>query len=601
MREVTTAPLSASPVVGGLAELVHANAERIPDSTAFRRKTPSGWTPVTARQFRDQVVEVARGLVASGVRPGDRVVVLSSTRYEWTLFDFAIWAARAVSVPVYATSSAEQVDWIVADSGATAAVVETEQHEHLVRDAFAKAGRDAPVWRIDTAVGELTRTGIAVLRSAVTGNRGLTDNSEPATIIYTSGTTGRPKGCVLTHANFLAEARNAVGVLHPLFGEGGAAGASTLLFLPLAHVVGRMIQIGAVWAGVTLGHTSNVRDALGDLATFRPTFVLAVPYVLEKIYHGAWQRAHGSGNGRIFDAAVDTAVAHSSAGSPGPLLGAKHAVFDRLVYRKLREVLGGRCRYVLSGGAALAPRLVHFFHAAGITVLEGYGLTETTSTATINTPDVFRAGTAGRPLPGMSIRISDAGEVLVKGPTVFQGYWHDPLATEESFQDGWFATGDLGRLDEAGFLVITGRSKEILVTSGGKNVSPGVMEDRITSHPLVGNAVVVGDGRRYVAALLTVDRQYFPVWKETKGKPAAATVRELAEDADLLAALQEAVDLGNEAVSRAESVRRFRVLEEEFTAENGYLTPSLKVRRGVVVEAFAGEVEACYPQDVGVF
>jgi long-chain acyl-CoA synthetase len=374
---------------------------------------------------------------------------------------------------------------------------------------------------------------------------------------------------VVTHANFLAEARNAVGVLRPLFRDGGTAGASTLLFLPLAHVVGRMVQIGAVWAGVTLGHTANVRDAVDDLATFRPTFVLAVPYVLEKIYHGARQKAHGSGRGKVFDAAVETAVAHSSADSPSPLLLARHAVFDRLVYRRLREVLGGRCRYVLSGGAALAPRLVHFFHSAGITVLEGYGLTETTSTATINTPDVFRAGTAGRPLPGMSIRISDGGEVLVKGPTVFQGYWHDERATAESFEDGWFTTGDLGRIDDAGFLVITGRSKDILVTSGGKNVSPGVMEDRVNGHPLVGNAVVVGDGRRYVAALIT--------------------------DPDLLADLQEAVDLGNAAVSQAESIRRFRVLSAEFTPENGFLTPSLKVKRGVVVEAFADEVEACYP------
>ncbi|WNV87156.1 long-chain fatty acid--CoA ligase [Umezawaea sp. Da 62-37] len=598
MREVATAPLPTVPVLGGLAELVHTNAERIPDSTAFRRKTPAGWVPVTARRFRDEVVEAARGLIALGVRPGDRVVILSSTRYEWTLVDFAVWAARAVSVPVYVTSSAEQVDWIVADSGATAAVVETGEHERLARDAFAKAGRDAPVWRIDDVVEELAKAGAAVPRSAVHDNRGTTENSEAATIIYTSGTTGRPKGCVLTHANFLAEARNAVGVLRPLFGAGGAAGASTLLFLPLAHVVGRMIEIGAVWAGVTLGHTPNVRDALGDLATFRPTFVLAVPYVLEKIYQGAWQKAHGSGRGGVFDAAVEVAVAHSSADSPGPVLGLKHAAFDRLIYRRLREVLGGRCRYVLSGGAALAPKLVHFFHSAGITVLEGYGLTETTSTATINTPDVFRAGTAGRPLPGMSIRISDSGEVLVKGPTLFQGYWHDERATAESFRDGWFATGDLGRLDDGGFLVITGRSKDILVTSGGKNVSPGVMEDRVNAHPLVGNAVVVGDGRRYVAALLTLDHQYFPVWKENRGKPAEATVADLLDDHDLLADLQEAVDLGNAAVSRAESVRRFRVLSAEFTPENGFLTPSLKIKRSVVVEAFADEVEACYPQHV---
>ncbi|SDG03593.1 long-chain acyl-CoA synthetase [Lentzea fradiae] len=598
MREVATAPLPTEQATGGLAEFVHLNAQRSPASVAFRRKTRAGWTPVTAREFRDEVVRVARGLVASGVRPGDRVVILSSTRYEWTLFDFALWAARAISVPVYVTSSEEQVDWIVADSGASAAIVETEQHERLTRGAFAKAGRDAPVWRIEDAAGELAKTGSAVPAQDVLANRAATENSEVATIIYTSGTTGRPKGCVLTHSNFLAEARHTVEMLQPLFKADGAEAASTLLFLPLAHVVGRMLQIGAVSAGVTLGHTSHVRDAVADLATFRPTFVLAVPYVLEKIYHGARQKAHGSGKGKVFDAAEDTAVAHSSSASPGPLLRARHAVFDRLVYRRLREVLGGRCRYVLSGGAALSPRLVHFFHSAGITVLEGYGLTETTSTATLNTPDAFRPGTAGRPLPGMSIRISEAGEVLIKGPTVFQGYWNNEEATRESFADGWFTTGDLGRVDDGGYLVITGRSKDILVTSGGKNVSPGIMEDRVNSHPLVGNAVVVGDGRRYVAALLTVDPQQFELWKRNRGKPAEATVADLRDDPDLRADLQEAVDLGNAAVSQAESIRRFRVLSAEFTAENGYLTPSLKIKRGVVVEAFADEVEACYSEQV---
>ncbi|RDG38095.1 AMP-dependent synthetase/ligase [Streptomyces corynorhini] len=594
MREVATAPLPAVSVTGGLTELVHANAERIPDSVAFRRKTSSGWRPVTARQFRDEVVQVARGLIAAGTRPGDRVVLLASTRYEWTLFDFAIWAVRAVSVPVYVTSSAEQIEWIVADSGASAALVETDRHEELTRDAFTKAGRDAPVWRIDDAVEELSKAGAAVPESEVHDNRRAAGNSDAATIIYTSGTTGKPKGCVLTHANFLAEAQGAVAALHPLFGKNDAAGASTLLFLPLAHVVGRMIEIGAVWAGVTLGHTGNVRDAVSDLATFRPTFVLAVPYVLDRIYQGARQKAHSTGKGKIFDAAVDAAVAHSSTDSPGPLLRLRHAVFDRLVYARLREVFGGRCEYVLSGGAALSPRLVHLFRSVGVTVLEGYGLTETTSTATMNTPDAFRAGTAGRPLPGMSIRISGSGDVLIKGPTVFEGYWHDEGATAESFTDGWFATGDLGHVDDDGFLVITGRSKEILVTSGGKNVSPGVMEDRITGHPLVGHAVVVGDGRKYVAALLTLDHQYFPVWKENAGKSAAATVTDLLDDPDLRVELQAAVDLGNAAVSQAESVRRFRVLPVEFTPENGYLTPSLKVKRTVVTEAFTDEVEACY-------
>ncbi|SDN02166.1 AMP-dependent synthetase/ligase [Allokutzneria albata] len=581
MREVAVAPLVAAPETGGLADLVYANAEQAPDHIAFRRKSTDGWSPVTTREFRDQVQRLARGLVAAGVQPGERVAVLSATRYEWTLFDFAIWAAAAVPVPIYPTSSREQIEWIIADSGATAVVVETDEHAAKVAGLPLLRG----VWRID-AVEDLVALGDDVPVTDVDERRRAVSPKDVATIIYTSGTTGRPKGCVLTHANFFAEADNVAEVLSPLF---KGKDVSTLVFLPLAHVFGRMVQVGAVLARVTLGHTADVKNVVNDLATFRPTFVLSVPYVFEKIYNSARQRAETAGKARIFDAATETAIKYSEADKPGLALRIRHAVFDRLVYRRLRAVLGGQCRYAISGGAALGHRLTHFYRGIGLTVFEGYGLTETTAAATVNAPNAAKPGTVGRPVPGTAVRISDEGEVLIKGGVVFSGYWGSAPAADE-----WFATGDLGSLDEDGFLSITGRKKEILVTSGGKNVAPAVIEDRITAHPLVGQAVVVGDGRKFVAALITIDQEHLAHWKKSNGKPDEASAADLSDDEDLLAEIQRAVDAGNAAVSAAEAVRRFRVLPDEFSIGGGHLTPSLKLRRSQIMKDFADEVEALY-------
>jgi long-chain acyl-CoA synthetase len=601
VREFSLPALYEVPPESSLPDLVDRNAERHPEVAVLARKQPDGgWQDVTATEFREQVRVVAKGLLASGVRPGDRVALMSRTRYEWALLDFAIWYAGAVTVPIYETSSTDQITWIMRDSEATGCLVETAEHRADVESA--RNGLPKPVVLLamdeeqpdDGAVAVLTRAGEDVPDEELEAARGTLDASSMATIIYTSGTTGRPKGCVLSHRAFLADAGNVVQALHPLFRTGES---SVLLFLPLAHVFARLVQVVAVMAPIRLGHTSDVKDLTGDLETFRPTVLLGVPRVFEKVFNSARAKAQEDGKGRIFDAAADTAIAYSRAlsgpGGPGPLLRLKHALFDRLVYRKLRAVLGGRATHAISGGAALGERLGHFYRGIGFTVLEGYGLTETCAPTAFNPWDAPRIGTVGRPLPGSGVAIADDGEVLVTGDHLFDGYWHNESATEESMSDGWYHTGDLGSLDEDGYLTISGRKKEILVTAGGKNVSPAVIEDGIRGHALVAECMVVGDGRPFVSALITLDEEFLPRWAEENDK-SGRTPAELREDSDLLAAVQEAVDHGNTAVSRAESVRKFRILDHQFSEESGHLTPSMKLKRHVVAEEFADEIEALY-------
>jgi long-chain acyl-CoA synthetase len=596
MREIAVAPL-VEPYGGGLADLIHINAADEPDAVVFSRKQGGGWVNVTAAQFRDEVVEVGKGLIGSGIGAGDRVAILAATRYEWTLFDFAIWAVGAVPVPIYSTSSTEQVQWILSDSGAVAVVVEDDVLGAKVDAVRADVPTLKQVWNIEKGcVAEVVAAGQDETAEAVDARRKAVKATDVATIIYTSGTTGRPKGCVLTHANFHAEGANVVEMLAPVFKGSRLEEKSTLLFLPLAHVFGRMVEVGAVQARARLGHTADIKKVTEDLATFKPTFILSVPYVLEKVYNGARQRAHSDGKGKIFDLAAATAIQFSEAdGKAGLGLKLKHALFDRLVYSKLRAALGGQAKYAISGGAALGLRLTHFFRGIGLTVLEGYGLTETTAASTVNAPGKFKPGTVGHPLPGVTVRIADDGEVLVKGGQVFNGYWQNEEATKAVLDnDGWFATGDLGELDDEGFLKITGRKKEILVTSGGKNVAPAVIEDRIAAHPLVAQAMVVGDGKSYIAALITIEADYFTYWKSANGKPASASVADLLDDPQLNKEIQVAVDDGNKAVSKAESVRKFRILLTEFTPETGHLTPSLKLKRSVIMKDFAADVAALY-------
>lgn len=598
MRELAVPPLAAVPDSGGLADVVFLNAEEAPTDVVFRRKAGGAWRDVTAEQFRAEVVEVAKGLVASGVGPGDRVGILAANCYEWTLFDFAVWVAGAASVPIYVTSSAEQIEWMLSDSGAVAVIAENAPLAERVESVRDKLGELKHIWRIDDkAVETLVEAGKDVADEVVEERRAAVRPDDLATLIYTSGTTGRPKGVVLTHRNLYAACRNGVEYLSVLFkGDGTVEAATTLLFLPLAHVFGRMVEIAAFMARSTLGHWSDVKTLTDNLAAFKPTYLLSVPYVLEKVYNGARQKAHAGGKGKIFDLAAATAIEYSEAdGRAGLGLKIKHAVFDRLVYSKLRAALGGQVKYVISGGAALGTRLTHFFRGVGIIVLEGYGLTESSAASVVNSPALVKPGTVGRPLPGTAVRISEDGEIQLKGEGIFTKYWQNETATSDAIDgDDWFATGDLGELDDDGYLRITGRKKEILVTSGGKNVAPSVIEDRIAAHPLVGQALVVGDGQKYIAALITIDQDYFSFWKSTAGKAETATVRDLVDDPDLTAEIQRAVDEGNLAVSKAESVRKFRILDTEFNPENGYLTPSLKLKRNIIMKDFAKEVEALY-------
>ena len=598
MREFSLPALAEIPATVNLANSVFRRAAEQPQAVMLRRPGPSGsWQDVTASQFSGEVVAVAKGLVAAGIGVGDRVALMSHTRYEWTLIDYAIWTAGAVTVPVYETSSAEQAEWILSDSGARACFVETAGFEDMIGGFRDRVPELSQVWRIEEALDSLRAAGADVGDEVITERAAAATASDLATVIYTSGTTGRPKGCELTHENLLADVRNA---FHgPLASVAETVDASTLLFLPLAHVFARVIEVGCIEGGIVLGHCGDLTALLPALASFQPTFILAVPRVFEKVFNSAEQKAASERKGAIFDRAAEVAIAYSrSLDEPGrPALGLRtqHALFDRLVYGKLRAALGGRTHYAVSGGAALSERLGHFFRGAGVTVLEGYGLTETTAAATVNRPDRVKIGTVGLPLPGVAIRIAEDGEILIRGVNVFPGYWRNEAATKEVFtEDGWFRTGDVGELDEEGFLRITGRKKEMIVTAGGKNVAPAVLEDRLRSHGLISQCMVVGDGKPFVAALITLDPEAFELWKERNGKPADATIAALRDDPDLGAAVQNAVDDANQAVSRAESIRKFRILDGDFTQEAGQLSVKLGIRRSVLLKDFAADIEALY-------
>nr|WP_201468325.1 AMP-dependent synthetase/ligase [Janibacter melonis] len=577
-----------------LGRLPQRNADNAPQRVAFAIKEHGSWRDVTTSQFLDDVRGLAKGFVAAGIEPGDRVAIMARTRYEWTLVDFAAWMAAAVPVPIYETSSAEQVEWIIADSGASALVVETAAHAATVRQVADGVPTLQHTWVIDN--GDLTSVserGAEVEDSDLEARLDATGRDSLATIIYTSGTTGRPKGCELTHDNFLGLAENAIAKLGDVVARDGA---STLLFLPLAHVFARFIEVLCVTAEAKMGHSADIANILDDFQAFQPSFILAVPRVFEKIYNKANETATADGKGAIFGRAADTAVAYSEALDKGsvPLgLKIKHAVFDKLVYAKLRTKMGGRVQYAVSGGAPLGTRLGHFFRGVGVTILEGYGLTETTAPLSVNIPEKVKIGTVGPPLPGVSVRIEEDGEILVQGLNVLRGYRGNEQASAEAVVDGWFHTGDLGELDEDGYLRITGRKKEILVTAGGKNVAPAVLEDRLRAHPLVSQCMVVGDGKPFIAALVTIDEEMLPGWAANNGL-GAITVAQARTDETVLAEIQRAVDDANKAVSKAESIRKFAVLEEDFTEENGTLTPSLKLKRNVVMRDYEDQVEALY-------
>lgn len=568
-----------APELGNLSDDILDRLPEHTDDVALARMVDGEWQDVTLGEFHRDVVAVAKGLVGAGVSPGDRVALLSKTRYEWTVADYAIWWIGAATVPIYETSSTAQIEWILSDSGAVAAIVESDAHLARVKEAEAPDLRD--VWVLDgEALDEIAARGAEMSDADVEARRAALTSDTLATLIYTSGTTGRPKGCELTHGNFRYELGAALPELPELFER---EGASTLLFLPLAHVFARIIQVGAIRSGAKLGHTADVKDLVTHLGSYQPTFVLAVPRVFEKVFNTASSKAYADGKGKIFDRAAQTAIAYSKAldgGKPGLALRTRHALFDRLVYGRLRAALGGHAEWAISGGAPLGDRLAHFYRGIGVTVLEGYGLTETTAALCVNTPGEQRIGTVGRPLPGTDVRVGHDGELSFRGPQVFTGYWRNAEATAGALDaDGWFATGDLGEVDDDGYVRITGRKKEIIVTAGGKNVAPAVLEDRVRANPYVSQCLAVGDGKPFVAALVTIDPE---AWSGDLDDPA------------LKAEVQKAIDDANSQVSQAESIRKFVILSEDWTEDNGYLTPSFKVKRNAVLRDFHDTVEALF-------
>jgi long-chain acyl-CoA synthetase len=594
MNEISIPPLVPAATAGNLTNLIAERAWFEPERIIMSRPLGEGWQPVTAREVEEEIRATAKGLIASGVQIGDRVAIMARTRYEWTILDFATWFAGAVVVPIYDTSSAEQIDWILNDSHSVAIIVETPALAELVKTVQPSHTRH--MWTMtEDVLTVLREAGKHIGDDEIDRRRNATTPASLATLIYTSGTTGKPKGVQLTHSNFLSECGNVVQGASELFLK---PGGSTLLFLPVAHVFGRMVQIGSISAGLHMAHCSDPVGRLPmDLASFKPTFVLAVPRIFEKIYNGAEAKAEAAGKGDIFRKAAAVAIAYSEAldkKKVSPILKLKHGLFDKLVYSKIRAGMGGRVEAAISGGAPLGARLGHFYRGAGVTVLEGYGLTETTAGATLNLIGAQRVGSVGRPIPGTSVKIAEDGEVLLRGPIVMEGYWQNQAANDEVFDsERWFKSGDLGKLDEDGFLYIVGRKKELIVTAGGKNVAPAVLEDRLRAHPLVSQCMVVGDNQPFIAALVTLDPDALKGWVANNKKD-GASIADLVNDPDLIAVIQTAVDEANKAVSKAESIRKFTLLTTDFTIAGGHLTAKLSVKRHVVAKEFAKEIDALF-------
>ena len=584
-----------------IADLLAKRVQATPDRPLFAVPDGDGWRDITAADFETAVIALAKGFVAAGIQPGEKVGFLARTTYEWTLVDFALFYAGAVMVPIYETSSPSQIQWILEDSGAFALVVESPEHFARLDEVRGDLPLLREVWQLHLgAIDSLTAQGASVTDAEIERLRNIAVGSDIATLIYTSGSTGRPKGCVLTHSNFVELCRNSATALDAVV---QTPGSSTLLFITTAHVFARFISILNIHAGVRTGHQPDTRQLLPALGSFKPTYLLAVPRVFEKVYNSAEQKAEAGGKGKIFRAAADVAIQHSKLVEEGKSIPIgtklKFALFNKLVYSKLREAMGGRVVYAVSGSAPLGSRLGHFFHSLGVVILEGYGLTETTAPATVNLADKSKIGTVGPALPGVGVRLADDGEIQVRGINVFKEYWNNPEATAEAFSDGgWFHTGDIGSFDSEGFLTITGRKKEIIVTAGGKNVAPAALEDPIRANPIIGQVVVVGDQRPFISALITLDPEMLPTWLGNAGLPKEMSLAEAATNDAVRAEIQKAVDAANARVSRAESIRKFTVLDSEWTEASGHLTPKLSIKRNVIMSDFADEIAAIYDEPV---
>ncbi|MBD8012912.1 AMP-binding protein [Microbacterium sp. Re1] len=585
---------------GNVSDLLADRVKKTPDLALFSVPEGDGWRDISAKDFETAVIALAKGFVAAGIQPGEKIGFIAKTTYDWTLIDFALFYAGAVMVPIYETSSPAQIQWIMEDSGATALIVESAEHFTRADEVRGDLPLVREIWQLHLgAIDTLTARGAEVDDAEIERRRGIAVGSDIATLIYTSGSTGRPKGCVLTHSNFVELSRNSAKALDEVV---SAPGASTLLFITTAHVFARFISILAVHSGVRTGHQPDTKQLLPALGSFKPTFLLAVPRVFEKVYNSAEQKAEAGGKGKIFRAAAAAAIEHSTLleeGKPIPFgLRMKFALFNKLVYSKLREAMGGNVSYAVSGSAPLGARLGHFFHSLGVVILEGYGLTETTAPATVNLAHKSKIGTVGPALPGVGVRLADDGEIEVRGINVFKEYWNNPEATAAAFDDGWFRTGDLGSFDSEGFLTITGRKKEIIVTAGGKNVAPAMLEDPIRSNPIVGQVVVLGDQKPFISALVTLDSEMLPTWLANNGLPADMSLSEASRHPAVREEVQRAVDRANKTVSRAESIRKFIILPVEWTEASGHLTPKMSIKRNVILDDFADAVTEIYDAPV---
>jgi len=579
-----------------ITDLLVERVKATPSLALFAVPEGEGWRDITAAEFQREVIALAKGFAAAGIEPGDKVGFIARTTYDWSLVDFALFFAGAVMVPIYETSSASQVSWILSDSGAIAVIAESADHAARIAEIRDEVPLVREAWTMQAGdLDALRAQGADISDDEIERRRSLAVAADIATLIYTSGSTGRPKGCVITHSNFVELSRNSAKALREVV---ETPGASTLLFITTAHVFARFISILNVHAGVKTGHQPDTKQLLPALGSFKPTFLLAVPRVFEKVYNSAEQKAEAGGKGKIFRAAAAAAVQHSTLlqdGKKVPLgLKIKFALFDKLVYSKLRTAMGGRVVYAVSGSAPLGPRLGHFFHSLGVTILEGYGLTETTAPATVNLANKSKIGTVGPVLPGVGIRLAEDGEVEVRGINVFKEYWRNPEATAASFDGDWFKTGDIGSFDAEGFLTITGRKKEIIVTAGGKNVAPAALEDPIRANPIVGQVVVVGDQKPFISALITLDPEMLPTWLANNDLPGTLSLAEAAKNDKVRAEVQRAIDIANKGVSRAESIRKFTILETEWTEESGHLTPKMSIKRNVILTDFAKEIEEIY-------